>query len=68
MPSCCRHMLLIGLVYKGIGLSLTADEMGTDSAWNGNPWVSIPTASGIAYEIDGDMLEEIRLKDLLAVS
>jgi hypothetical protein len=67
LPSFCRHMQLTGLVYRGIGLSLTTDEMGTHIARNGEPWLTIPAGYGIAYEIDDDKLEEFRQEDLLAV-
>jgi hypothetical protein len=60
-------MQLTGLVYRGIGLSLTTDEMGTHIARNGEPWLTIPAGYGIAYEIDDDKLEEFRQEDLLAV-
>ncbi len=65
MPSFCKHMRLAGLVYRGINLSLTADETGTRVERDGKPWIKIPAGHSITYEIASNKLDEFEQKDLL---
>jgi hypothetical protein len=66
IPSFCGKMRLAGLVYRGIGLSLTADETGTRVERDGKPWITIPARHGITYEIASNKLDEFKQEDLLA--
>jgi hypothetical protein len=67
LPSFCRHMQLTGLVYRGIGLSLSADETGTQVTRDGRPWLTIPAGQGTSYEIEGDRLERFVQEDRLGM-